>query len=161
VSKVDAVLALLLLPFALQGWRRGLCREGFDLVGLVGGLITAAAAAPGVAAALSAQGAPQLVAFPIALIGILVVSMAIARLVGSLVAQAMHAVLLGGVDQVAGIVFGALKGAAYLGLLLMLLERLVPSPAVQMAIQASILGPPLMHVASSAIAVGRSVASEV
>jgi membrane protein required for colicin V production len=164
VSHVDVVLALLLVMFALQGWRRGLCREGFDLVGLVGGLIVAAASAISVADALASQGVPQLGALPIAIVLILGVAMVVARIVGNLFAQAMHAVLLGPVDHVAGIVFGVLKGAAYLGLVLIVLERLMPTSAMQLAIEGSVLGPTLMRVASGALAVGReigSVASEV
>jgi len=44
------------------------------------------------------------------------------------------------------------------------LERLVPTSAMQLAIEGSMLGPTLMRVASGALAVGReigSVASEV
>jgi membrane protein required for colicin V production len=164
VSHIDVVLALILVMFALQGWRRGLCREGFDLVGLVGGLIVVAASATSVAGTLAGEGTPDLIAFPVAVVGILGVAMLIGRILGVLFAWAMRAILLGPVDHVAGVVFGVLKGAAYLGLVLMVLERLVPSSAMQLSIQGSMLGPPLMRVASGALAVGReigSVASEV
>ena len=155
MSHVDALLALVLVPFALNGWRRGLCREGFDLVGVVGGLIVAAAAAPTVARTLSTHGMPPLAALPIALAGVLVVAMVIARVLGGVLARVLHAVFLGGVDRIAGVFFGALKGAACLGLILMLLERLAPTPAVQIAIQGSLLGPTLMNVATSAMEMGR------
>ena len=164
MSSVDAMLAVVLVPFALNGWRRGLCREGFDLVGVVGGLIVAAAAAPTVAPGLSAYGVPPLAAFPIALAAVLVVAMAFARVLGGIIAQLLRAVFLGGVDRITGLCFGAFKGAACLGLILMLLDHLAPTPAVQIAIQGSVLGPTLMSVASSALAMGREfswVASEV
>jgi membrane protein required for colicin V production len=155
VSPVDGLLALVLLPFALNGWRRGLCREGFDLVGVVGGLIIAAAAAPAVTRSLSEGGVPPLAAFPIALAVVLVAAMVVARVLGAVFAHALRAVFLGGVDRAAGLCFGALKGAACLGLILMLLDRLAPTPAVQIAIQGSLLGPTLMNVATSAMEMGR------
>jgi membrane protein required for colicin V production len=162
MSPIDALLVLLLVPFAVNGWRRGLCREGFDLVGIVGGLIVAAATAPSAAAALIDVGVPKLAAFPIALAGILVLAIVIARILGAVVAQALRAVHLGGIDRATGIVFGALKGAACIGLILTLIDTLAPTPAVQIAIQGSFLGPQLMRVATSALDVGRElVASEV
>jgi membrane protein required for colicin V production len=159
VSPTDGLLALLLVPFALNGWRQGLCREGFDLVGIIGGLIVAAAAAPSIAVVLVAQSVPKLAAFPIALVGILILAMLIARVVGAVVAQGIRAVRLGGIDRGAGGVFGALKGAACIGLILTLLDRLAPTPSVQIAIQGSLLGPQLMRVAIRALEVGRELTS--
>jgi len=151
VSVVDALLALLLVPFTWNGWRRGFCREGFDLVGLLGGLIVAAATAPAGTLWLIAHGTPKMAALPIALSGALVATLLAARMVGALVARAVYAIRLGDVDRGAGIFFGALKGAACLGLVLILLDRLAPTPAVQMAIQESVLGQQLMRVALGAL----------
>jgi uncharacterized membrane protein required for colicin V production len=159
VNHIDALLALLLVPFAVRGWRRGLCREGFALLGVVGGLVIAIATAPAAAARLAAAGVPELPAFPIALAGILVAVMLAARLLGALVARALRAVFLGGFDRTTGGAFGAIKGAACLGFLLLVLERLVPSPTVQHAIAGSLLGPPLMRVAAGALEFGREVGS--
>jgi uncharacterized membrane protein required for colicin V production len=157
VSLVDALLALLFVPFAWNGWRRGLCREGFDLVGLLGGLIVAAATAPAGTLWLVAQGTPKLAAFPIALSGALVATMLVAHVAGAFVARGVHAIGLDEIDRGAGVLFGAIKGAACLGLVLMLLDRLVPTPAMQMAIQGSVLGPHLMRVALGALEFGRGV----
>ena len=159
MSPVDVLLALVLVPFAIHGWRRGLCREGFDLVGVVGGLIVGAAAAPTIGGALAAHAIPHLLAYPIALAAVLVAVMVGARVIGAVVANGLHAILLGGVDRTAGFCFGALKGAACLGLILMLLDRLAPTPAVQIAIQGSVLGPSLMRVATSALAFGREISA--
>jgi len=46
------------------------------------------------------------------------------------------------------------KGAACLGLVLILLDRLAPTPGVQMALQESVLGPQLMRVALGALEFG-------
>ena len=155
MTVVDALLALLLVPFAWNGWRRGLCREGFDLVGILGGLIVAVATAPAGTLWLIARGMPKLAAFPIALSVALVATMVVARVVGVLVARGVHAIRLGQLDRSAGVLFGAVKGAACLGLVLILLDRLAPTPAVQMALQGSVLGPQLMRVALGALEFGR------
>jgi hypothetical protein len=49
-------------------------------------------------------------------------------------------VFSGGVEPRAGSL-RRLKGAAYLGLVLIVLERLVPTSAMQLAIEGSMLGP--------------------
>jgi membrane protein required for colicin V production len=156
---LDALLVLLLVPFAFNGWRRGLCREGFDLVGVVGGLVVAAAVAPAGTAFLARQGVPPIAALPIALSAALIATMLVARVVGGIVAQAVHAVYLGPLDRGAGVFFAALKGAACLGLVLMILDRFAATPGMQMAIQGSVLGPQLMRVALSALEIGRQVSS--
>src|SRR5262245_21328952 len=124
----------MLVPFAMQGWRRGLCREGFALLGLLGGLIVAVATAPVVAGAIIAAGKPELAAYPIALAVVFVAAMIVARVVGRVVARAVQAVFLGEFDRLAGIAFGAVKGGACLGLILILLERFM-STGTQIAIE--------------------------
>jgi membrane protein required for colicin V production len=161
VNPVDALLAVLLVPFVLNGWRRGLCREGFAVLGLLGGLIVAVATAPVVAAGIIAAGKPELAAYPIALAFVLLSAMIVARVAGMLFARAVKALSLGGVDRFAGIAFGALKGAACLGLILILLDRFMPSTAMQMAIGGSLLGPRLIGIATSVLEMGRELSSAI
>ena len=161
MNPTDALLAVLLLPFVLNGWRRGLCREGFALLGLVGGLIVAVATAPTVAGTIIAAGKPQLAAYPIAFAIVLLTAMFIARVAGMVFARALKAVFLGGVDRFAGTAFGVLKGAACLGLILILLDRLMPSTAMQMAIGGSLLGPHLIGIATSLLEMGRELSSTI
>ena len=158
MTPIDVLLLVLLVPFAVQGWRRGLCREGFALLGIVGGLIMAVATAPAVAGAIIAAGKPELAAYPIALAVVLLAAIVVARGVGALVARAMRAVFLGGLDRVVGIAFGAVKGAACLGLILILLERFM-STSTQMAIEGSVLGPTLIGVATSVLDMGRELSA--
>ena len=161
MNPVDVLLMVLLVPFVLNGWRRGLCREGFALLGLVGGLILAVATAPPVAGAITAAGKPELAAYPIALATVLLTAMIVARVAGMLVARAMRAAFLGGVDRFTGIAFGALKGAACLGLILILLDRFMPSAAMQMAIGGSLLGPRLIEIATNLLEMGRELSSAI
>src|SRR5262249_49779812 len=52
VNQVDALLLVLLTPFALRGFWRGFCRESFGLAGLLGGALAAAAGGSRLAAVL-------------------------------------------------------------------------------------------------------------
>src|SRR5262249_12884198 len=133
--------------------------ESFDFAGAVVGLMVAAAGAPALVPRLAALGVSSVAAFPIALATVLVLALVVARLLGAALARAVHALSLGGLDRTGGVLFGAFKGAACLGLVLMLLQRLVPSPAVQMAIQESLLGPTLMRVATGALEMGREISA--
>ena len=156
---LDALLVLLLIPFAVNGWWRGFCREGFDLVGVVGGLVVAAAVAPAGTAFVARQGVSPIAALPIALSGALIATMLVARVAGGIVARAVHAVYLGPFDRSAGVFFGAVKGAAFLGLVLIVVDRFAATPAMQIAIQGSVLSPQLMRVALNAMEIGRQVSA--
>src|SRR5258705_532514 len=46
MNQVDALLLVLLVPFALRGWVRGVLREAFGVVGFVSGVIAASARRP-------------------------------------------------------------------------------------------------------------------
>src|SRR5438093_6425606 len=138
MSHLDALLLILLVPFALRGWWRGLCRETLSLVGLSGGVLAAAAAGPTLAQALLAR---QLVrpgvALPLAWAAIFIGTFVVADLVGRIADRLVRALLLGGVNRLAGAFFGSVKGAALLGFALLFAERLLLSPALDQSIALS------------------------
>lgn len=158
MNQVDVLLLVLLVPFALRGYWRGFCRESLGLAGLLGGVLGAAALGPRLATALLARGLlPSPVAY-IAAFAVIFLSIAIAaRLLGRLADRLTRALLLGGFNRAAGVVFGSVKGAALLGFALLLLQRLVPYPALGEVIAASRLGPPLMQLAGSVLDAGRGL----
>ena len=55
MNQVDALLLVLLTPFALRGLWRGLCREAFGLAGMLGGAAAAGVASPRLATILMAH----------------------------------------------------------------------------------------------------------
>ena len=57
MNPLDALLLVLLVPFAFRGYFRGFCRETLGLIGLVGGVLAAGAAGPDLARALLAERA--------------------------------------------------------------------------------------------------------
>jgi membrane protein required for colicin V production len=152
------LLLVLLVPFAMRGFWRGFCREGFGLAGLVVGVLLAAAATAPLSAALVARdlAAPPLaraLAFATVLLGVVVV----ANVIGALADRLARALLLGGLNRAAGMVIGSLKGGAALGFGLVLVKRLVPSPALEQAIAASRLGRLLAALAAGVLEAGRGL----
>ena len=158
MNQLDALLLVLLVPFALRGWWRGFCRESLALVGLLGGALAATAAGPHVARLLVARHVfGPLVAMPVAYTGVLLVVWSGATLLGYVADRIVRALLLGGVNRIAGAVFGFAKGAAVLGFALLLMERFLPSPAITHVIAASRLGRPLELLASGVVQAGREL----
>jgi membrane protein required for colicin V production len=158
VSPLDALLLILLLPFTVRGWWRGFCRESFALVGLLAGAFGAAAEGPELAKILIARRLlPPAAALPVAWAGILVGAWLAAGIVGRLADRLAHALLLGGVNRLAGAIFGSLKGAALLGFGLLLIEHVIASPAITDLIAGSRLGRPLEQVAVSVVRTGREL----
>jgi len=158
VNPLDALLLILLVPFALRGWWRGFCRESLALVGLVGGILAAAAAGPEVAKAIVAR---RLLPPPAALFAawatIFIVACMVAAIVGRIADRLVRALLLGGVNRFAGALFGSAKGAAVLGFALLVAEQVLPSPALTKTIADSRLGRPLERIAGSVIHTGREL----
>jgi membrane protein required for colicin V production len=148
VNQVDALLLVLLLPFALRGYWRGLVRELFGLAGLLAGAAVAGAWSLPLAAVLVARDwVPVVVSRPVAFATLFITTVVAARLLGLVADRLVRALLLGGVNRVAGAAFGFAKGAAVAAFLLFLLQRLLPNRGVQELIAHSTLGRPLLRVA--------------
>ena len=155
MNRVDVLLIVLLTPFALRGLWRGLCRESFGLAGLVGGAATAGAIGPQLAGALVARDwLSPLVAGPTAFAGVFVATALVANLLGLLADRLVRALLLGGVNRVAGAAFGLAKGAMVGGFLLLLAEHLAPSRVLTGEVDRSTLGRPLVQLAARLLATG-------
>lgn len=150
MNQVDALLLLLLAPFALRGYWRGFCREVFGLVGLVGGAAAAGTWSLPVADVLVQRqllpvAAARPVAFAVVFLGVVVT----ANLLGLVADRLVRAILLGGLNRIAGAAFGCAKGAAFAAVLLLVAHRLLPSRDVQEMIARSTLGGPLVRVAEN------------
>ena len=157
MNQVDALLLVVLLPFALRGWVRGFCRESLGLGGLVGGILLAAAGGPPLASALIARGllAP-FTAHLVAPAVLFLVATVSARLLGVLAERLARALLLGSVNRIAGLVFGTLKGAAAIGFALLFVQRVAPSSLAEM-VAGSRLASPLTRLAAGIVDAGRDL----
>jgi membrane protein required for colicin V production len=159
VNQLDALLLFIISIFALRGWWRGFCRESFGLFGLLGGAFVAAAGSPRLAEALASRALlPHLAALPVAFVVIFLAVAVAANLAGMIADRLVRAVLLGGLNRLAGVALGTLKGAAALGFLLLLAERVAPGSGLADLVGHSTLGRPLQRVASGVLEVGRELA---
>jgi membrane protein required for colicin V production len=145
VNRIDVVLAVLLALFALRGFFRGFARELFALLGLVGGVALALTRYAEAAEMLPPSVPPDLRPVLAFLILFFAVVLA-ARLVGALVRYLLGMVLLSPLDRLAGAVFGAAKGVAIVGGLLMLLRAIAPSATIERALGESVVMRSIMQV---------------
>src|SRR5262249_18905063 len=149
---------MLLVPFALRGWWRGLCRETLAIAGLVGGTLAAAALGPSLADVLAVRRlVPPAATLPVAWAAILLAACLVAAVAGRIADRIARALMLGGVNRLAGALFGSVKGAALLGFMLLLVEHVAPSPAVTPGRGAAGPGRPLGGPAGSVAATGREL----
>lgn len=146
MNRIDVFLIILLATFGLRGFWRGFSREFFGLVGLAGGLVAAAAfytpALPYVP-----QGVPESVRPLVSFVGIFVAFDLAAKLIGALVHRLLGALFLSPVNRVAGAVFGAAKGAAVAGIVLLLVRVYLPAPGLVSELDQSKLAAPLLGLA--------------
>jgi membrane protein required for colicin V production len=143
VNRIDVVLAVVLALFALRGFQRGFSREIFALIGLVGGVAAAAALYADTAVMLPAE-VPDIARPAIAFLGIFMGVALAAKLVGMLVHRLLGLTLLSPLDRVAGILFGAAKGAALLVMAVAVVRAVTPPNALERACAGSVLMQPLL-----------------
>jgi membrane protein required for colicin V production len=159
VNQVDVLLLVTLVPFALRGWGRGFCRETLGLTGLVGGVLLATAGGAPLATTLTARGLLSPLAARLAAPATLFAGAVVAaHVVGRVADRLARALLLGGVNRIAGLVFGTLKGAALLGFALLLAEHVAPSAPLSEAVAGSRLASPLTRLAAGIVEAGRGLA---
>jgi membrane protein required for colicin V production len=158
MNQVDALLLVLLIPFALRGWVRGVLREAFGVAGLVGGVLAAGAFGAVVASDLVARGmvAPGRAGF----VGACAVFFAVvvaSNLAGRVADRFARALLLGPLVRLAGAAFGVLKGAAVLGFVLLVVGSVARGSAIRSTLERSTLAPPLVGVAHALLDAGRAL----
>ena len=110
MTLVDWVIMIVLAVAAIAGLAQGFVRSVFGLAGLVLGLQLAFRNFPRAAARLMPLVHSEPVANAIAFIGIAIVIMALAALVGHVLAKLFRIIGLGWLDSLAGAVFGLAEG---------------------------------------------------
>jgi len=123
---VDLGVAGLLLLSALVGLARGFVREALGLFAWVGAAILATrfygVALPTARRLITDDAVADPVAFLVVFVALLIVLLVVAGLLGRLV----RGTLLGGVDRLAGLVFGLLRGFAVLVILYLVVVPVLP-----------------------------------
>ena len=122
---VDLVIIVAGLAFAAFGLMNGLIRMAFSTVGLVGGIVLAGRFYQSLAEVLSPTGASWsgVAAFAI----IVIVTLVVANIVGSVIKKVVSLLLLGWIDKVFGFILGALTGTMLCAALLTIATKYFPS----------------------------------
>jgi len=121
---LDIVIIVVAVLLGLAGLRQGIIKTVFGIAGLIGGIVLAGRYYDELAALLSSSGATwaNIAAYAIILIATLIV----AGVVGSLVAKLVHLVLLGWLDRLVGCVLGVFIGGLLCAAVLAIVVKYYP-----------------------------------
>lgn len=120
---IDIIIGIILLLFALAGLRKGLIIEAFYLASIIIGIYGAMFFSDAMSDWLSEviNVAPEYLAL-VAFIITFIIFMIIIRFLGRLISGLVEAIHLGFIDKIGGFVFGIIKGALLLSILIMTLN---------------------------------------
>jgi len=121
---LDIVIIVVAVLLGLAGLRQGIIKTVFGIAGLIVGIVLAGRYYDELAALLSSSGATwaNIAAYVIILIATLIV----AGVVGSLVAKLVHLVLLGWLDRLVGCVLGVFIGGLLCAAVLAIVVKYYP-----------------------------------
>ena len=121
---LDIVIIVVAVLLGLAGLRQGIIRTVFGIAGLIGGIVLAGRYYGGLAALLSPAGATwaNIAAYAIILLATLIV----AGVVGSLVAKVVHFAALGWLDRLVGFILGIVIGGLLCAAVLAIVGKYYP-----------------------------------
>lgn len=131
MNTLDIIIGIILILFALAGYRKGLIIEAFYLASLIIGIYGAMYFSDFMAGALAniinvKAEYMALIAFIITFILFVIVI----RNIGRLIKNIIDAIYLGFIDKIGGFVFGTLKGALIISIVIMLLNNMNLSDSI-------------------------------
>ncbi len=138
---VDIAIIVLVVGLGFMGWRNGVIRWAFTLVGGIVGVVLAGQLYKTLAPAVpfgDSDAVKQLIAFSAIFIAVMIG----AWIVGRIVKATLKVLLLGWVDTVAGIAVGVVAGAVAATAIISVMGSL-PVDSVQNAVNESTLAEPL------------------
>ena len=106
---LDIVIIIIAVIGAYMGWKQGLIRMAFTIVGLIIGIVLAGQWADPFAEKLSPSGAQW--AYFLAFAIILIVILLAANIIGGILHRFLKIIMMGWLDSLGGIVLGFLLGA--------------------------------------------------
>lgn len=123
MNYLDLIIGIILIIFAILGYKRGLIIEAFYLAAFIIGIYGAMYFSDWTTEILSKYiniGKEYL--FIIAFLMTFIVLIIIIRLLGKLISKLIEAICLGFIDKIGGFVFGILKGTLLTTILIMVLN---------------------------------------
>jgi membrane protein required for colicin V production len=159
MNSIDIALIVLLILATLRGLWRGLIRESFGLVALIGGLVAALKLSnAGATVVGGSTGLPPATVAAITFVaifmvvhgGITLVGFGLDRVTGSSVRA---------FSRIAGAVFGFAKGGMLLAFVLLFLDLFPVVPEIKPQLRASQLARPLVSLAETIVRAGADKAN--
>jgi len=123
MNYLDIIIAIILILFAIGGWRNGIIKEAFSLVAFILGIYGALKLSDWVGGLLGKliNVSPEWMS----VISFIVVFIALALLIswlGNLISDLFASMNLGLVDKLGGLLFGIAQGFLLVGVLILLLD---------------------------------------
>jgi len=142
MTLLDLFILAFLGFFLFRGAKKGLIREIFALIAVLGALMCAVVFVDvGVAMVKDLASVPASVALFISFVLIFLIVFIVVRIVGAILSQLIRLALLGWLDRLGGLVFGFLKGLLITSLILLGLTLLSWPRGVDSLIKKSAFGP--------------------
>jgi membrane protein required for colicin V production len=123
---IDWAIVVVLAAAVIGGLTQGLFRSVFSLLGLIFGLVLAAWNYGRVAALVQPLVRVEAIADAIGFVVIALLVMAIANLIGTVLAKTLHRIGLGCLDSLAGGLFGFLQGTLLVTLAILVVLAFFP-----------------------------------
>ena len=156
MSSIDIALIVLLVLATLRGLWRGLIRECFGLLALMGGLVAALKFSNiGAAIVGGSTGLPPATVAAIAFVGIFMLVHGGVSLVGFGLDR-VTGTTVRSFSRLAGAVFGLFKGGMLLAFVLLFLDLFPVVPEIKPQLRESQLARPLVSLAETIVRVGAS-----
>ena len=123
MNYLDIIIAIILILFAIGGWRNGIIKEAFSLVAFILGIYGALKLSDWVGGLLGKliNVSPEWMS----VISFIIVFIALALLIswlGTMLSNLFASLNLGFVDKLGGLVFGIAQGFLLIGVLILLLD---------------------------------------
>jgi membrane protein required for colicin V production len=155
MNGIDLALLVVLALCAVRGYWRGLFREVFGVLGLLGGIAAAVEfAAPAAAALQQYLRLPTPLELGLAFVAIFVLVDMGLNLLAALLDRLAGALFLRGISRLAGAAVAAAKGAVVAAFTLLFLHLFPLFPALDQPIMNSAIGRPLVAAASAVVRLG-------
>ena len=132
---LDIVIVIAIIGFAVLGLSKGIIRMVFSIAGLAVGIVLAGMYYHSLAEILSSEGASWagIAAFAI----IVIVTMIVANLIGTLVKKLANLLLLGWVDRVIGLILGGISGGLLCAAALSIVTKYFPGWGMDIVAQST------------------------
>jgi membrane protein required for colicin V production len=158
MNYIDIGILVVLAAFLIKGVLRGLLKEVCTLLGLLcGGFLAFRYQGPLGEVIMDASGWPSRLSVVLAFLLLFLASVIFFGLLGYLLSRFVKLVFLGGMNRVAGAIFGIVQGVLLLALVLFALSLRPLPKTIEPAFVESQLAPPLVELGQVAMAGSRAL----